>query len=370
MPVPEKAESELEAVADQERDLVERASQVTDSRRDAGLDGLVGVLDSVIIATEPAHLVPAVYELLRYTGLSCNGAFFEQDFQSYVLGLPGSASVIVRSRGPAQNPFGNLNKAKMTGSMPNTRLETFVFDTKNLKDYVAIQKARGVVFLTPQPVESEFYTFIQTVPSRFTGNSLGFIEWNDTNHVYTPRGGTNIMPDVSKPEHRHLKNISVLDHTATRVRAQDRNASILEFIAFTNYHYDFAVHVKSLNSITSVARRNPDDFSMVFTSGITPFTRDAESGPTEKFIRNYGTRVHHMAFKTDKIEESVTALKNDGLQFLLELVGSEDEGIRQIFSEPSQHTLIVNEYIQRYGNFDGFFTRSNVEKLTEATARQ
>jgi 4-hydroxyphenylpyruvate dioxygenase-like putative hemolysin len=109
---------------------------------------------------------------------------------------------------------------------------------------------------------------------------------------------------------------------------------------------------------------------MVFTSGITPFTRDAESGPTEKFIRNYGTRVHHMAFKTDKIEESVTALKNDGLQFLLELVGSEDEGIRQIFSEPSQHTLIVNEYIQRYGNFDGFFTRSNVEKLTEATARQ
>ena len=149
----------------------------------------MGGLDSVIIATEPSHLVPAVYELLRYTGLSCNGAFFEQDFQSYVLGLPGSASVIIRSRGPAHNPFGNLNKAKMTGSIPNTRLETFVFDTKNLKDYVAIQKTRGVVFLTLQPVESEFYTFIQTVPSRFTGNSLGFIEWNDTNHVYTPRRG-------------------------------------------------------------------------------------------------------------------------------------------------------------------------------------
>jgi len=370
MPVPEKKESEFKAVADKERDLVEQASEVTDNRRDAGLDGLVNGLDSVIIATEPAHLVPAVYELLRYTGLSCNGAFYEQDFQSYVLGLPSSASIIIRSRGLAQNPFGNVNKAKMTGSMPNTRLETFVFDTKNLKDYIAIQKARGVVFLTPQPIESEYYSFIQTVPSRFTGNSLGFIEWNDTNHVYTPHGGKNIMPDVSKPEYRHLKNISVLDHTATRVRAQDRNDSILEFIALTNYHYDFAVHVKSLNSITSVARRNPEDFSMVFTSGITPFTSDDESGPTEKFIRNYGTRVHHMAFKTDKIEDSVTALKNDGLQFLLDLVGSEEEGLRQIFSEPSKHTLIVNEYIQRYGNFDGFFTRSNVEKLTEATARQ
>jgi 4-hydroxyphenylpyruvate dioxygenase-like putative hemolysin len=109
---------------------------------------------------------------------------------------------------------------------------------------------------------------------------------------------------------------------------------------------------------------------MVFTSGITPFTHNDESGPTEKFIRNYGTRVHHMAFKTEKIEDTVSTLKNDGLQFLLELVGSVDEGIRQIFSEPSQHTLIVTEYIQRYGNFDGFFTRSNVEKLTEATTRQ
>lgn len=368
--VPEEEELKLKNVANQERDLVDLASQVMDSRRDAGLEGLVGGLDSVIVATEPSHLVPAVYELLRFTGLLCSGAFFEREFQSYVLGLPGSASIIVRSRDPDQNPFGKLNKAKMTVTLPNTRLETFVFTAKNLQEYISIQKARGVRFLTPQPIESEFYTFIQTIPSRFTGNSLGFIEWHDNRHVYTPRGGTSITPDISKPEFRHLKNISVLDHTATRVRAQDRNAAILEFITLTGYHYDFAVHVKSLNSITSVARRNPDDFAMVFTSGITPFTSDDESGPTEKFISNYGTRVHHMAFKTDEINETVAALKNNGMQFLLELVGSEDEGLRQIFSEPSQHTLIVNEYIQRYGNFDGFFTRSNVEKLTEATAKQ
>ena len=58
------------------------------------------------------------------------------------------------------------------------------------------------------------------------------------------------------------------------------------------------------------------------------------------------------------------------MKFLLDLVGSEKEGLKQIFSEPSSSTLIVNEYIHRYGGFDGFFTRSNVEKLTEATARQ
>ena len=359
-----------ESVVNQERDLVEHASLVLDNRRDAGLEGLVGRLDAVIIATEPDHLVPAVYELLQYTGLSCTEAFFEQEFQSYVLGIPGSASVIVRSRGVPENPFGELNKAKMTGTLPNTRLETFVFDTKNLQDYVTIQKDRGVVFLTPQPVESENYSFIQTVPSRLTGNSLGFIEWHDNDHLYVPHGGNSIAPDIAKPVYRHLKNISVLDHTATRVRAQERNAAILEFIALTSYHYDFAVHVKSLNSITSVARRNQDDFAMVFTSGISPFTSDAESGPTEKFIRNYGARVHHIAFRTDKIEFTVEFLKKDGMEFLSELVGSEREGLSQIFSEPSKHTLIVNEYIQRYGNFDGFFTRDNVERLTKATERQ
>ncbi len=163
----------------------------------------------------------------------------------------------------------------MTGLLPNTRLETFVFDAKNLQDYIVIQKERGVEFLTPAPVESENYSFIQTVPSRFTGNSLGFIEWYAKERKYVPQRATSIVPDIAKPPYRHLSNISVLDHTATRVRAQDRVAAILEFIALTNYHYDFAVHVKSLNSITSVARRNRDDFAMVFTSGITRFTNDA-----------------------------------------------------------------------------------------------
>jgi hypothetical protein len=357
-------------MSDQERELEERTALALDIRRDAGLEGLVGNLDAVIVATEPDHLVPAVYELLRYTGLSCVEAFFEQDFQSYVLSVPDSASIIVRSRDTVENPFIELNKARMTGSLPNTRLETFVFDAKNLQDYVAIQKARGMEFLTAAPIESENFSFIQTVPSRFTGNSLGFIEWHGKYRSYVPQRGTSISPDIAKPAYRHLRNISVLDHTATRVRAQDRREAILEFVALTNYHYDFAVHVKSLNSITSVARRDPDDFAMVFTSGITRFTNDAESGPTEKFIQNYGTRVHHMAFRTIDIEATVETLKKDGMTFLLDLVGSETEGLRQIFSEPSQNTLIVNEYIQRYGEFDGFFTRNNVERLTQATEKQ
>jgi len=64
------------------------------------------------------------------------------------------------------------------------------------------------------------------------------------------------------------------------------------------------------------------------------------------------------------------SLKADGMEFLGELVGSEEEGLRQTFTRPSANTLLVNEYITRYGDFDGFFTKSNVTLLTEATTRQ
>jgi hypothetical protein len=77
-----------------------------------------------------------------------------------------------------------------------------------------------------------------------------------------------------------------------------------------------------------------------------------------------------MAFRTEEIEESVSALKNSGMSFLIDLVGSAPEGLKQIFSCPSENTLLVNEYIHRYGDFDGFFTRSNVTLLTGATAKQ
>ena len=77
-----------------------------------------------------------------------------------------------------------------------------------------------------------------------------------------------------------------------------------------------------------------------------------------------------MAFRTEDIEETVSALKDNGMSFLIDLVGSAQEGLKQIFSSPSENTLLVNEYIHRFGDFDGFFTKSNVTLLTGATEKQ
>ncbi|MCJ7443859.1 MAG: hypothetical protein MUO26_04910 [Methanotrichaceae archaeon] len=335
----------------------------------------MGGLQAVIINTEPLWQMEAAMGVLRYTGLEFQGAFLNSNSKICVLKTPNfsefrSADILITSRNNNNNPFELINMAPKSSHFPNTRLETFIFETKNLEEYISIQKSYGFRFLSDHTIDGENFSFIQIVPSRFTGNSIGFLEWTGNKGDYRASNSVEVAWTLMKPELRHLNNIRWLDHAATRVKAEDRNDSVLEFMRLTSYDFDFAVYVPSLNSITSVVRLSDSDYSMVFTSGITPYIGDKESGPTEKYIHNYGTRVHHIAFQTENIEETIQSLGRDGMKYLLELVGSPEEGLKQTFTEPSKNTLLVIEYIHRYGDFDGFFTKSNVTLLTEATDKQ
>jgi hypothetical protein len=308
--------------------------------------------------------------MLRYTGLDFDSAFQDGDYTTCVLKAAGSDDFLVRSRRMSDSPFAPFNAFPKSRHLPNTRLETFVFEAKDLEKYFAVQKSRGIRFLTGDIVHTDKYSFIQTQPSRFTGNSIGFIQWKSRRGDYAAAGGRALGWEIKKPAKPHLKNISYLDHAATRVRAEDRDAAIIEFLDLTNYHFDFAIYVNVFNSITNVARLSKDAYAMVFTSGISSYISDELSGPTEKFVHNYGQRVHHLAFHTENIEATFDALGRDGMKFLIALVGSPDEGLKQTFTVASPHTLLVNEYIHRYGDFDGFFTKSNVTALTGATEKQ
>jgi hypothetical protein len=361
-----------------DENLRREADRIVEERKRLGLEGLVGGVQAVIISTEPQMQKAAVEELLRYTGLEFHSAFQDASYRTCVLKVPGahefrSADFLVRSRLCDGNPFLDINQAPKSKHLPNTRLETFVFETKDIERYVSIQKSAGVRFLTNDILDFDNYYFIQTKPSEFTGNSLGFIEWKGGNKEKGDYASDESKPldwSPKKPNLPHLKNIRWIDHAATRVKAQERDAAIKEFITLTNYKFNFAIYVESYNSITSVARLTHSDFAMVFTSGITPYVSDDVSGPTEKFIHNYGKRVHHMAFQTEQIEDTFQALLDGGMKFLLPLVGSPKEGLKQTFTEPSPSTLLVTEYIHRYGDFDGFFTKSNVTLLTAATGKQ
>lgn len=349
--------------------LRRRVAQVDAMRRDFGLAGLVGGLDTVVVSVDTDHFEDAVVEFLGTTGYGYGGHYIFPDGQGCLLTLDGSADFLLRTRTAIAWGFASEPLGPKSLHLPRTRVESMVFACSDLERYVGIQKRRGVRFMTEAPVRSEGGLFIQTAASAFSALSYGFVQRDAaaTSRALEPCQ-TGVLR-FAKPDAPHLRQIGVFDHASVRVRARDRDDAIIEFLELTSYAFSMAVYVDNLNSITNVARLPGEPYALVITSGLGD-SDDGQEGPTETFIKNYGRRIHHLAFRTSTIEEVFAGLKAQGMGFLLELAGSPKEGLKQTFSRPSPHTLIVNEYIHRYEGFDGFFTKSNVTLLTEATARQ
>jgi len=369
-PVCEKEAPHIYQYKNSDDYLKQEIPRVLEERFGEGLNEMVGGLECVIINVEIKKQKDAANEMLKYTGLNFDSCFEDGHNRTCILKTPGSADFLIQSQLNSNNPFSFFNTFPKSKHLPNTRLETLVFGVSDLKTFIAIQKSRGFDFMTQDVIRKDHYLLIQTPPLKATGTSYGFIQWTGDQGTYISKKDNSVEMDIRKSEKAYLQNIKELDHTALRVRAKDRDAAIIQFMELTNYNFEFAIYVQPFNSITNVARLSDETFAMVFTSGISPYINDKQSGPTEKFIHNYGTRIHHMAFRTEKIEETFAALKADHMEFLLELVGSPEDGLKQTFSTQSPNTLLVNEYIHRYGDFDGFFTKSNVKLLTEATEKQ
>jgi hypothetical protein len=177
-----------------------------------------------------------------------------------------------------------------------------------------------------------------------------------------------------------------IDHLATRVYSQNREAALLEYLALSSYYYWGSYDIKDQNSSTNVTknvRLAPESNSpaKVFTANNHPYCvnhLDNLPSPTENFVRNYGPRLHHMAVEVkdgqsngrENIDIVVDAITGQGKGFLLETVGSREEGLKQIFSSASDFSSLIIEYVQRFGDFQGFFTRENVAQLTFAAGQE
>ena len=349
--------------------LLARVDQVLHERRNMGLEGLVGGLETVVLAVEPDRLQAAVAEFLDTTGYFFGTALDSLDASACVLQLPGSADFLLQARKSGPSPFDAEARGPKSVHLPHTRVETMVFLCHDLERFVSIQKARGVRFLSPDIIRAGSSLFIQTEPSTHSALSYGFVQWLKGGRQYQGEHFRVAGWSLPKPDKAHLRNIGVFDHASVRVHARERDNAIVEFLELTNYDYSMSVYVDNLNSITNVARLPGEVYAMVITSGLGE-EAGAQPGPTEMFIANYGRRIHHLAFRTEHIEQTFAGLKAAGMAFLVELVGSPEEGLRQTFSRPLKNTLMVNEYIKRYAGFDGFFTKSNVTLLTKATENQ
>jgi hypothetical protein len=178
-----------------------------------------------------------------------------------------------------------------------------------------------------------------------------------------------------------------LDHCATRILSGEREDAILEFLTMVPYYYWGAYDIVDMNSSTNVNRRPDIDDdrcspAKVFTANNVPsFVNSFENRPmpTEEFVRNYGRRMHHMAYavldgqhETEKnVDYVVEQLRELHVEFLAHVVGAcaDTPDLKQIFSKASQFSVLITEYVERCHGFEGFFTRNNVAALTEAAGK-
>lgn len=155
-----------------------------------------------------------------------------------------------------------------------------------------------------------------------------------------------------------------LDHVAYRVEKGKREQTMAELANLVPYREFKTFKVVSMDAITSCIKLADTLPVIVVSEGIT-----ADS-IVQKYVQKYGGRIHHLAYLVNDIDKVVEIQKNRGVKFTTDhIIGSEEEGIKQIFTLPTETANHIVEYIQRFGDFDGFFTPTNIGSLMKSTEK-
>ena len=290
--------------------------------------------------------------------------------------------------------FRSLNEVYPIGAhKPNSRYMGEIFRVTNLHEVVELQRAREIRFFNQDQIRKlELPGNLALVkPSPYTHNVVGYWERPESELRIYALGNSIIHNEVNKA-YVEAKNIQAkvgrdqlilpVDHLATRVYSQNREAAILEYLTLSSYYYWGSYNIEDQNSSTNVTKsiHYPHESyspAKVFTAANHPYFVNHIVGlpsPTENFVRNYGPRLHHIALSVadgetkgmENIDYVVETIRAQGKDFLLDVIGSKEEGLKQIFSSASEHSSLIVEYVQRYGDFQGFFTKDNVASLTMA----
>jgi len=366
--------------------------------RDAlGLTAMIHEIDALMISVDPGHAIQYIAELALMTPYHYLVTLESEQHLTHILRIDlNSPDILLREvKDPnIRGIFRSLNEIYPIGAKkPNSRYMGEILRVSNLHSVVDLQKARDFRFFSQDEVRKLDFpgNLAVSKPSPYTHNIVAYLERApDEMRVYS-LGLSTISPEAQAAyeKAKTLQNklgisdlLLPLDHLATRVYSQNREVAILEYLSWSSYYFWGAYNIKDQNSSTNVTKSThaiPESKSpaKVFTANNTPyFINHLEHlpSPTETFVRNYGPRLHHMAISVkdgerhgkEHIDIVVDAISQNGKGFLLDVIGSKEQGLKQIFSNASEHSSLIIEYVQRYGGFDGFFTKENVAKLTEA----
>jgi hypothetical protein len=375
----------------------EYLQRLLEERDRIGLTELIHEIDAMMITVDTGHSIDYVAELCLMTPYHYLVTLESESHFTHILRVNmDHPDLLVREvKDPsARGIFRSLNEVYPIGARkPNSRYMGEILRVTDMHSVVELQKAREFRFFSQDDIRKLELpgNLAVSKPSPYTHNIVAYMERRQEDIRVYALGMSSIRPEVqdvyqaAKELQARLKLddlILPIDHLDTRVYCQNREVAILEWLSWSSYFYWGSFDIKDQNSSTNVTKsvhyqdelRSP---AKVFTANNTPYFvnhLDALPSPTENFVRNYGPRLHHIALAVrdgdrdgvENIDYVVKEIASQGQKFLLDVIGSKDEGLKQIFSGASEHSSLIIEYVQRFGDFDGFFTKQNVAELTHA----
>jgi hypothetical protein len=375
-------------------EYLERLLQERDS---IGLTDMIDQVEALMITVDPGQSIRYIGELALMTPYQYLVTLESKSHWTHILRVDmNSPDLLIREVKDRRTRgiFRSLNEVYPVGARkPNSRYMGEVLRVQDMHGVVECQQQRQFRFFSQDDVRKlELPGNLAIVkPSPYTHNIVCYMERPlDQLRIYA-LGNSSINTEVqdvylaAKELQKKLRIddlILPIDHLATRIYSQNREVAILEWLSLSSYYYWGSYNIIDQNSSTNVTKSVHHNNEMhspakVFTANNTPYFvnhLDGLPSPTETFARNYGPRLHHIAMavrdgETDgreNIEHVVSQIAAQGRGFLLDVIGSRDQGLKQIFSSASEHSSLIIEYVQRFGDFQGFFTKENVADLTHA----
>ncbi len=372
--------------------------RLLEERDRCGLTEMIGEIEALMITVEPGNSIEYIAELALMTPYHYLVTLDSPRHLTHILRIDmNSPDILLREvkNSNHYDIFRSLNDLHPAGSQrPHSRYLGEILWVRDRESVVELQQAREFRFFASDALsELDLPSNVSvSKPSPYTQNVVGYMERAPTQvSIYHPLGNCSIVPRAQDAYEKaeELQNklgiddlIQPIDHLATRVYSQNREAALLEYLALSSYYYWGSFDITDQNSSTNVCksvRPLPESASpaKVFTANNLPYCvnhLDGLPSPTETFVRNYGARLHHIALAVkdgerggkENIEFVVDAIASQGKGFLLDVVGSRNAGLKQIFSEASASSALIVEYVQHFGDFKGFFTRDNVARLIAA----
>ncbi len=379
--------------------------KIYERRISSGLDQLLGKMRGVVIQVDKGDALPYLEELYVMSPYRYAASFRSATHSIYVLVSEDRFPRLIVIEPLEEHFEDDVKRLNMiyplAKAKPNARYIGEIYHTADANETRKVLESHNIRFEYPGDTENPLYTLdvlLFTTPSDFTYNRVGYTESNLDEYESLQLGDSFSLSaeQLAKLEKNAALGakagiyelLTGIDHMATRILAGEREDAILEFLTLSNYYFWGAYNIREMNSSTNVNRNHnvQDDKespAKVFTANNTAsFVNSFENlpMPTEDFVRNYGRRMHHMAYEVidgdhisgvKNVDYVVGKLAELGVPFLAHIVGEckDEPDLKQIFSKHSKYSLLISEYVERCHKFKGFFTKQNVASLTEAAGK-